>query len=131
LKSTVETDGGIVHQLEGERVLMRILMSETDKYNGKPAYQEILKLLRERHLAGATVLRGSMSFGSHSQVHTDRMEVLSFDMPISIECVETEDKIKSILPELDSMIGGGIITLERAEVIVYRPGETGDAVATP
>jgi uncharacterized protein len=115
----------MMQQLAGERVLMRILMSETDKHNGKLAYQEIIRLLRERHLAGATVLRGSMSFGSHSQVHSDRIEVLSFDMPISIECVETEEQIRSVLPELDSMIGGGMITLERAEVIVYRPAPRG------
>jgi PII-like signaling protein len=116
-----------MQRFEGERVLMRIHMSETDKCNGKLAYQEIVKLLRERHLAGATVLRGSMSFGSHSQLHTDRIEFLSYDMPIAIECVETEENIRSILPELDKMIGGGMITLERAEVIVYRPGEPGDS----
>jgi PII-like signaling protein len=112
-----------MQKLEGERVLMRIHMSETDRYNGKPAYQEIIALLRERHLAGASVLRGSMSFGSHSMLHTDRIEVLSYDMPIAIECVDTEENIRSILPMLDAMIGGGMITLERAEVIVYRSAE--------
>lgn len=120
-----------MQKLEGERVLMRIHMSETDKFRGKLAYQEIITLLRERQLAGATVLRGSMSFGSHSEIHTDRIEVLSYDMPIAIECVETEENIRSILPELDAMIGGGMITLERAEVIVYRSGEAaGNPVRT-
>ena len=114
-----------MQKLEGERVLMRILLSESDKYKGRPAYEEIIKLLRERHLAGATVLRGSMSFGSHSQLHSDRIEVLSLDMPIAVECVETEENIRSLLPELDKMIGGGMITLERADVIVYRPGAAG------
>ena len=122
---------GEIHKLEGERVLMRIHMSESDKYKGKPAYNEIIRLLRERHFAGATVLRGSMSFGSHSKLHSDRIEVLSLDLPIAIECVETEENIRSILPALDTMIGGGMITLERADVIVYRPGEaTGAAVET-
>jgi len=115
-----------MQKLEGERVLMRIHMSESDKYNGRLAYEEIIRLLRESHMAGATLLRGSMSFGSHSQIHSDRIEVLSLDMPIAIECVETEENIRSILPDLDRMIGGGMITLERAEVIVYRPGEAGD-----
>lgn len=100
-------------------------MSESDEYNGRLAYEEILKLLRERHFAGATLLRGSMSYGSHSQLHSDRIEVLSFDMPIAIECVESEENIRSVLPELDKMIGGGIVTIERAEVIVYRPGDAG------
>lgn len=98
-------------------------MSESDKCDGKPAHEEIIRLLRERHLAGATVLRGAMSFGSHSQLHSDRIEVLSYDLPIAIECVDTEENIRSILPELDKMIGGGLITLERAEVILYRHGD--------
>lgn len=114
-----------MQKLEGERVLMRIHLSETDRFEGKLAYEQIMKLIRERHLAGATLLRGAMSFGSHSQVHTDRIEVLSYDMPIVIECVETEENIRSLLPEIEKMIGGGMITLERAEVIVYRPGEAG------
>ena len=62
-----------------------------------------------------------MGFGASSRLHSDRIEVLSLDLPIVIECVETEEKIKAILPELDSMIGGGLITLERAKVILYRP----------
>ncbi len=112
-----------MHKLEGEKVLMRIHMSESDGYEGKLAYQAIVALMRERHLAGTTVLRGSMSFGSHSQLHTDRIEVLSYDMPIAIECVDSEENIRAILPQLDAMIGGGMITLERADVIVYRAGE--------
>jgi len=119
-----------MHKLAGEMVLMRIHMTETDKYEGKLAYQQVVSRLRERHFAGATVLRGSMSFGSDSILHSDRIELLSYDLPIAIECVETEENIRSILPELDAMIGGGMITLERAEVIVYRPGEAaGDSGA--
>lgn len=112
-------------EFAGERVLMRIHISESDKYKSALSYKAILQLLRERHMAGATVLRGATSFGAHNEIHTDRIEVLSYDMPIAIECVETEDRIRSILPELDEMIGGGMITLERVEVIVYRPGDAG------
>jgi PII-like signaling protein len=61
-----------------------------------------------------------MGFGASSRLHTDRIEVLSLDLPIIIECVDTEEKIAAILPELDEMIGGGLITLERARVIMYR-----------
>jgi PII-like signaling protein len=61
-----------------------------------------------------------MAFGATARLHTDRIEVLSLDLPIVIECVETEEKIQAILPELDGMIGGGLITLERARVIMYR-----------
>jgi PII-like signaling protein len=100
---------------------MRIHIGERDKHQGKPLYQAIVELLRKRHYAGATVYRAIMGFGASSRVHTDRIEVLSLDLPIVVECVETEEKISAILPVLDQMIGGGLITLERAQVIVYRP----------
>lgn len=109
-----------MHGLKGERVLMRIHIGETDKYHGKPLHEAIVELLRTRHFAGATVFRGIMGFGAHAKLHTDRVLRLSMDLPIVIECIDTEEKIESILPELDGMIGGGLITLERARVIMYR-----------
>jgi PII-like signaling protein len=110
-----------MHGLKGERVLMRIHIGERDRHEGKPLYVAIVELLRQRHYSGATVMRGIMGFGATSTVHTDRIEVLSMDLPIVVECVETAERIDAILPELDEMIGGGLITLERANVIVYRP----------
>ena len=110
-----------MHGLTGERVLMRIHIGEPDRHEGKPLYQAIVDLLRRKQYSGATVLRGIMGFGATSTVHTDRIEVLSMDLPIVVECVETAERIDAILPELDEMIGGGLITLERANVIVYRP----------
>ncbi|MFN2567462.1 MAG: DUF190 domain-containing protein [Gemmatimonadaceae bacterium] len=110
-----------MHGLKGERVLMRIHIGERDKYMGRPLYQAIVELLRERHYAGATVFRAIMGFGASARLRTDRFEILSLDLPIVIECVDTEEKIEAILPELDPMIGGGLITLERARVIMYRP----------
>ena len=109
-----------MHGFKGERVLMRIHIGERDKYQGKPLYEAIVQLLRSRHYAGATVLRAVMGFGATAHLRTDRIEVLSLDIPIVIECVETEDKITAILPEIDQMIDGGLITLERAKVIMYR-----------
>lgn len=111
-----------MHGFEGERTLMRIHIGERDKYKGKPLYQAIVEVLREREFAGATVLRAIMGFGASARVRTDRIEVLSLDLPIVVEVVDTEEKIQDVLPELDAMIGGGLITLERARVIVYRPG---------
>jgi uncharacterized protein len=110
-----------MHGFKGERTLMRIHIGERDKYHGKPLYQAIVELLRARHYAGATVLRAIMGFGASSKLHTDRIEILSLDLPVVIECVETEERIAAILPELDAMIAGGLITLERAKVIMYRP----------
>jgi len=110
-----------MHGLKGERVLMRIHIGERDKYEGKPLYAAIVELLRGRGYAGATVLRAIMGFGASSTLHTDRIEVLSLDLPIIVECIETAERIDAILPELDEMIAGGLITLERANVIMYRP----------
>ena len=110
-----------MHGLTGERVLMRIHIGERDKYQGKPLYQAIVELLRARHYAGATAFRGIMGFGAHARLHTDKILDLSLDLPVVVECVESEEKIEAILPELDGMIGGGLITLERARVIMYRP----------
>jgi PII-like signaling protein len=112
--------GRPMHGLKGERVLMRIHIGERDKYRGKPLYEAIVELLRARHYAGATVLRAVMGFGATAHLRTDRIEVLSLDLPIVIECVETEERITAILPEIDAMIEGGLITLERAKVIMYR-----------
>jgi uncharacterized protein len=107
--------------LTGERTLMRIHIGERDKYHGRPLYEAIVHLLRTRGFAGATVLRGIMGFGASARVHTEKVLRLSLDLPIVVECVDTEERIQEILPELDPMIGGGLITLERARVIVYRP----------
>ncbi|MEX2110228.1 MAG: DUF190 domain-containing protein [Gemmatimonadaceae bacterium] len=109
-----------MHGFKGERVLMRIHIGERDKHNGMPLYEQIVEILRKRKYAGATVFRGIMGFGATSRVHREHIFGLSLDLPIVIECVETEERIKAILPELDEIISGGLITLERAKVIMYR-----------
>lgn len=114
-----------MHGLIGERVLMRIHIGERDKWEGQPLYQAIVMLLRERHFAGATVFRGIMGFGPTARLHTDKILRLSVDLPLVIECVDTEEKINAILPELDTMLDGGLITLEKARVIAYRPHDAG------
>src|SRR6266581_4147367 len=113
--------GQMPHGFKGERTLMRVFIGESDKYHGKPLYEALLERLRAKGLAGATVLRGVAGFGASSKVHTDKILRLSLDLPLIIEVVETEEAIQAILPDLDEMIGGGLITLERARVILYRP----------
>ena len=110
------------HGLTGERTLMRIFIGEADKHEGRPLYEAILEHLRRRGYAGATVVRGVAGFGASSVVHTAKVLRLSLDLPLIIEVVETEERIQEILPALDAMIGGGLITLERVRVITYRPG---------
>lgn len=109
-----------MHGLTGERTLMRIHIGERDRHQGKPLYEAIVLRLRERGFAGATVFRGIMGFGASAGIHSEKVLRLSLDLPLVVECVDTAEKIQAILPELDEMIGGGLITLERAQVIMYR-----------
>lgn len=118
------------HGLTGERTLMRIFIGERDKFHGRPLADALLAFFRERGFAGATVLRGAAGFGASSRVHTDKVLRLSLDLPIVVEIVETEEKIQEALGALDDMVGGGLITLERVRVILYRhdePGRSGPA----
>lgn len=107
-------------RFEGERTLMRIHIGESDKWHGKPLYQALLELFRSDGFSGATVLRGVGGYGSTSIYHTDKILRLSQDLPIVIEVIEYPERIQSILPRLDEMIGGGLITLEKVHVILYR-----------
>jgi len=107
-------------KLEGTGLLVRIYLGESDRWHGKPLYQAIVERLRERGLAGATVLRGIEGFGAKQHLHSTRILSLSEDLPILIEAVDIEDKVRAVLPELDEMLTDGLITLEKVEVITYR-----------
>ena len=109
-----------MHGLSGEGTLMRIHIGERDKHDGKPLHVAIVELLRARGLAGATVIRAIMGFGATARLHTDSVLRLSLDLPIVVECVDAEEKIQAVLPDIDAMMGGGLITLERVRVIAYR-----------
>lgn len=100
--------------------LLRIFIGESDTHEGHPLYEAIVLALRREGLAGATVLRGIEGFGKSSRLHTAHILRLSEDLPIVIECIDTADKIEGILPTLDSMIGDGLVTMERVDVRVYR-----------
>jgi len=107
---------------------MRIFIGESDrvesgKYKGKPLSEGLLLTLRDRGFAGATVHRGIAGFGASARLHSDRVLRLSADLPIIVEVVETEEKIDEIRPELNRLIGGGLVTLERVRVILYRPAD--------
>ncbi len=106
--------------IRGQQTLMRIFIGESDKWEGKPLYEALLHLLREEGIAGATVLRAVAGFGANSTVHTASVLRLSVDLPIVVEVVDATDRIESVLPKLDERIGGGLITLEKVEVIMHR-----------
>jgi uncharacterized protein len=107
-------------KFEGERTLMRIHIGESDKWHGKPLYETIVELLRKEGFSGVTVLRGVAGYGGSSVYHTDKILRLSQDLPIILEVVETTERIEQILPRLDAMVEGGLITLEKVRVILYR-----------
>ncbi len=106
--------------LEGEGLLLRIFIGESDHWHGKPLHQAILLLARERGLAGCTVSRALAGFGAASRIHTTRIERLSMDLPIVIEIVDTPEKVRAFLPELEEMVQDGLATLEPVEVHFYR-----------
>ncbi len=109
-------------QIPHEAVLLRVFLGESDRWEHKPLYEAIVLKAREMHLAGATVLRGPMSFGKSSRLHTAKILRLSADLPLVIEIVDSEEMIQSFLPVLDQMMGGGLLTLEKVRVIRYRAG---------
>ena len=101
-------------------VLLRIFIGESDRHQHQPLYQAIVLKARELQLAGATVLRGPMGFGKSSHLHTAKILRLSMDLPMVIEIVDCGEKINAFLPLLDEMMGGDLVTLERAKVIRYQ-----------
>ncbi len=117
-------------QLPEDAILLRIFIGESDRWQHQPLYEAIVLKARELRLAGATVLRGPMGFGASSRVHTAKILRLSMDLPIVIEVVDTEEKVKSLLPSLDEMMGGGLITMEKVKVIHYRESAEGRGPAT-
>ena len=107
-------------RLPSEAYLLRIFIGESDKTGGKPLYQAIVEAARKREMAGATVLRGFLGFGANSRIHTSKVLRLSEDLPVVVEIVDSKKKIEAFLPELDLMIGEGLVTLEKVRVIAYR-----------
>ncbi|MGA4642950.1 DUF190 domain-containing protein [Limisphaera sp. 4302-co] len=115
-------------QLPEDAVLLRIFVGESDRWEHRPLYEAIVLKAREMHLAGATVLRGPMGFGKSSRLHTAKILRLSMDLPVVIEIVDGEEKIRDFLPVLEPMMQGGLVTLEKVKVIHYEAG-SGEAGA--
>ncbi|TGQ31237.1 MULTISPECIES: DUF190 domain-containing protein [unclassified Mesorhizobium] len=106
-------------QIPKQAVLLRIFIGEDDRDNGRPLYESIVLKAREMHLAGATVVRGGMGFGHSSRLHTTKILRLSEDLPLVVEIVDSEDKINGFLPVLETIMGSGLVTLEKVQVLQY------------
>ena len=108
-------------QLPENAMLLRIFVGQDARHEHQPVYEAIVMKAREHHLAGATVLRGPLGFGHSSRIHTTKVLRLSQDLPMVVEIVDTEEKINAFLPVLGTMIGSGLVTLEKVQVLRYGP----------
>jgi PII-like signaling protein len=106
-------------ELPEESYLLRVHCGESDRFEGRPLYEAIVRKARELHLGGATVLRGSMGFGAASRIHTAKVLRLSDDLPVIVEIIESREKIDELLPHLEEMVLDGLVTLERVQVLMY------------
>ena len=106
--------------LPKEAKLLRIFVGESDHYGHLPLYEAIVQEARKRGMAGGTVTRGIMGFGKNSRIHSAKILRLSEDLPIVIEIVDVPERIEAFLPDLDNMIGDGLVTIENIQVITYR-----------
>ena len=106
-------------EIPQQAALLRIYSGESDRWQHHPLYEAIVLAAREHHMAGATVLRGPMGFGRSSRMHTAKILRLSDDLPMVVEIVDSEEKISAFLPQIEGMIAGGLVTLEKIQVIHY------------
>ena len=109
-----------MRKLNGEQVLMRIFIGESDKHKDRPLYRVLVEMLRREKLAGTTVLRGILGFGAKSHLHTANILRLSNDLPIVVETIDSQENIDRILPEVEQMMGDGLITIEKVRVLRYQ-----------
>jgi PII-like signaling protein len=108
-----------MRKLEGEQLLVRIFIGESDKVDGKPLYQALVEKLRQEQISGATVLRGILGYGARSIIHTANLLQLSHDLPVIVEVVDTKENIDRVMPHIESIIGDGMITMEKVRVLHY------------
>lgn len=107
-------------KLPEQAVMLRIFIGESDRYKGKPLYEQIVLKARELNLAGATVTRGILGFGADSRIHSSKLLELSEDLPVIVEIVDTEDNINLLMPFIDETVEEGLVTMEKMRVIKYR-----------
>jgi PII-like signaling protein len=107
-------------KMQEDGVLLRIFAGDSDRFEGVPLYEVVVRKARELGLAGATVLKGSMGFGAHSVLHTAKVLELSADLPVVIEVVDTEEKVRRLLPVVDTMVQEGLITMEAVRIMAWR-----------
>lgn len=111
-----------MRQLDGEQVLVRIFIGDSDQWHHQPLSIALVERLRKEGFAGATMFHGVAGFGARSVLHTAHILRLSEDLPVLIEIVETEQQVERLLPILDEMVSEGLVTMARVRVLKYTPG---------
>lgn len=106
-------------KIEGAGKLVRIYIGEADQWHGQALFTAIVQRMKAEGLAGATVTRGIEGFGANSRIHTAAILRLSEDLPVKVEIVDTEERIRKVLPILDEMVTEGLITMHDCEIIKY------------
>ena len=110
---------------KGQATLLRIFLGELDKISSRPLYEAILLAARKEGLAGCTVLKGVLSYGASTRIHTAKLIDISEDLPIIVEIVDKPEKINNFLPKVNSLFDecgrGGLITMEKVDVLYYEP----------
>jgi uncharacterized protein len=105
--------------LDGQQVLVRVFVGESDKWHHRPLHQALLERLRREGYAGATVFRALSGFGAHSVLHSTHLLRLSEDLPILVEIVDSEDRMPALVAILDEMVTEGLVTMEKVRVLKY------------
>ncbi|MBX3030431.1 MAG: DUF190 domain-containing protein [Chloroflexi bacterium] len=106
--------------LQGPALLVRCYMGDADQSDGRPLAHAVVELLRDRGIAGATVIRGVEGFGTKQHIHTDRILSLSLDLPVIVEFVDAEERVRAVLPEVDALMGDGLVIAQPVEVLSHR-----------
>jgi len=112
-----------MRSIEGEQVLVRIFIGESDQWHHRPLHMALLERLRSEGFAGATVTRAVAGFGARSVIHTAQILRLSEDLPMIVEVVDTPEHVERLKPILDEMVGEGMLTLERVQIVSYRSSD--------
>jgi PII-like signaling protein len=110
--------------LEREGILVRVFVGESDQWHHQPLATALVERLRREGFAGATVLRGIAGFGAHSVLHTTSILRLSQDLPVLIEMVESPERVPRLQEILDEMVGEGLVTMEKVQVLKYSARKT-------
>ncbi|MFB7917985.1 DUF190 domain-containing protein [Streptomyces sp. NPDC056061] len=113
-------------RLTGSALRVTVFVGETDMWHHKPVYTEIVHRARRAGLAGASVFRGIEGFGASSLIHTVRLLSLSEDLPVAVVIVDTEERVRAFLPQLDELVAQGLVILDACEVIRYTGRDKGE-----